>query len=891
MTGSRQVGSGGGPHGRTPGGRFGRENPAAPRAAAGAAGGPDARFRVRLRSARRPPPVPARMFAPPAPAADAPAAAPLPARLEARVRRHGRRRAAVQTVRVARRIDRIFAILLTLQWGVAVYLALWFAPADWHVPRDGVHPNVYAAALLGGLVNLVPVCLALRFEGRTVTRHAVAAAQMFYSGLLIHVTGGRIETHFHVFCSLAFLAAYRDWAVLVVPTLLVAADHAVRGRWWPESIYGTADPAPWRGLEHVGWVLFEDAVLVWGCVRGTKELRHMAELTVRERVALRAAAAGADAERDAARDADRQKSEFLANMSHEIRTPLNAILGFADVLRAGDCTPAERRDHLDVIHGSGKHLLALINDILDLSKVEAGRMEFSRRPCDPQAVLADVLSTLRVRAAEKGLTLESRWVGPAPAAVTTDPDRLRQVLINLVGNALKFTEEGSVRLLAEVVPAGPGDRGGDDGEPRGPRFAVEVHDTGEGIPADKLGLVFDPFRQADASVTRRHGGTGLGLAISRRIAAELGGGLTATSRPGWGSVFRLEVDAGDLSAADWADAARRPGEAVRPDPLGPAVADAPAFAEARRETRPPAGDAGEPADRPPEQAPRRFPHARVLLVDDGDVNRRLFRTVLAKAGVVPVEATNGLDGGDLALRAAADGEPFDLILMDMQMPVMDGYAAAARLRDANLTTAAGEPTPVVALTAHAMSGDRARCLEAGCTEYLSKPVRPAELLALAANLLPDAPPAAAPVDEEVNGAGEEDGAAPPARPPGCRLDEPDLWEVAADFAAELPARAAELRRLLGAGDGAGLRDAAHRWKGAAGTLGYPQFDAPAAALEAAPEAAAPDELAALVDDLSALVAEISAAAASADAADGPAEEPAAAGPNCARVDSNHRPSV
>ena len=806
----------------------------------------------------------------PAPVAPVPAAPPAaggrtrvpdsPARREARVLRHAAKRAAVQTVRVARRIDRIFAVLLTLQWGVAVYLALWFTPDGWDPARHGTHPDVFWAALLGGLVNLVPVCLALRFEGRTVTRHAVAAAQVFYSGLLIHVTGGRIETHFHVFCSLAFIAAYRDWRALVGPTLLVAADHFVRGRWWPESIYGAAEPDLWRGVEHVAWVLFEDAVLVWGCVRGAAELRHLAELTVRERAALRAAAAGADAERDAARDADRQKSEFLANMSHEIRTPLNAILGFADVLRAGDCTPAEADEHLETIHGSGNHLLALINDILDLSKVEAGRMEFARRRCDPQAVIAEVLSALRVRAAGKGLTLEARWVGPAPAHVVTDPDRLRQVLINLVGNAVKFTDQGSVRVLAEVAPAGA------DGTSR---FAVEVHDTGEGIAADKLGLIFDPFRQADASVTRRHGGTGLGLAISRRIAEQLGGTLTAASRAGWGSVFRLEVDAGDLSGAAWLDAGRRPNEAVRPtaaDPVDPAV--------------PLCGGSGGAAPgtlagRPSGDVPRQFPDARVLLVDDGETNRRLFRTVLARAGVAPVEAANGADGSDLALAAAAAGEAFDLILMDMQMPVMDGYAAAARLRAARLTTAAGVPTPIVALTAHAMTGDRDRCLGAGCTDYLSKPVRPADLLALVDSLL--TPAAAGPAADPPGPPGEPD---PAVRPPGCELDDEDadLWEVAAEFAAELPARCRELEALLTADDGPGLRAAAHRWKGAAGTLGYPRFTPPAAALEAAPPDADAAQLAALVGELSALTAEVAAAAGPAAAPGGGLERGAGARP-------------
>ena len=266
-----------------------------------------------------------------------------------------------------------------------------------------------------------------------------------------------------------------------------------------------------------------------------------------------------------------------------------------------------------------------------------------------------------------------------------------------------------------------------------------------------------------------------------------------------------------------------------------------------------------------------------LEADDGETNRRLFRTVLARAGVVPVEAANGRDGSDLALAAAAAGEPFDVILLDMQMPVLDGYAAAGRLRAERLTTAAGAPTPIVALTAHAMSGDRARCLGAGCTEYLSKPVRPADLLALVADFLAAGKAAAAP-SPAADPAGPH-----PDRPAGCELTEEDadLWEVAAEFAADLPARVAELNRLLAAGDGAGLRGAAHRWKGAAGTLGFPQFDAPAAALETAPGDADDAALAALVADLAALTAAVSGAA-------GPAATPA--GRERAREDSNLRPA-
>ena len=399
----------------------------------------------------------------------------------------------------------------------------------------------------------------------------------------------------------------------------------------------------------------------------------------------------------AADAANRAKSAFLAHMSHEIRTPLNGILGFTDVLRAGGATPQETAEYLDTIHGSGRHLLGLVNDVLDLSKVEAGELEFDPAPCDPHAILCEVLSALRVTAAGKGLSLECAWAGPTPETVLTDGRRLRQVLTNLVGNAVKFTDSGLVRVTASV------DRGGDS-----PALVMEVRDTGPGIPADRLEAVFEPFTQGDASVTRVHGGTGLGLAISRRIADGLGGSLTAESQVGWGSAFTLRIAAGDLI-----DVPTRP--ATTAEAVAPAPADSPADLT----------DDGTPADSgdPIVDAPR------VLLVEDGAMNRKLFRVVLARERIVPTEAYDGRAGVDAALAAAADGRPFDVILMDVQMPRLDGLSAAAELRAADLRTAAGAPAPIVALTAHTMTGERERCLAAGCSDYLTKPVDPADLLA------------------------------------------------------------------------------------------------------------------------------------------------------------------
>ena len=732
-----------------------------------------------------------------------------------RLRRRIERRVTLMTARLARRIDRPFATLMPLQWLACVILAVWVCPHPYQdtaeeIAAAGPHPQLFLASVVGGLIALAPMVFIASRPGLPVTRHVIGTAQVAFSALLIHLSGGRIETHFHIYLSLAFLASYRDWRVLALPTALVLADHYVVGRLAPETLYGTPTPDRWLWAEHAFWLLFTDAVLVIGCLRGTAEMRRIAAAVAREKEALRTAAA----ERDAATAADRAKSAFLANMSHEIRTPLNAILGFTDVLRSGNCQPEERNQHLDVIRGSGDHLLALINDILDLSKVESGRMTFERVSCDPNAILASVMSGMRVVAAEKGLSLECRWAGPAPNAVTTDPARTRQILLNLVGNAVKFTETGSVRVTAEVVKNPKG----------GHLFAVDVFDTGEGIAPDKLQTVFDPFTQADVSVTRRHGGTGLGLSISRQIAEKLGGSIVAASRSGAGSLFRVTLDAGDLSNATWSDPDLdgAPAEAV-------GVEDGPSCSLPKPMRR----------------------DARILLVDDGEVNRRLIRVVLQRAGVTPTEATNGRAAVKAALQARAAGRGFDLILMDMQMPVMDGYAASTKLRSAGLTI------PIVALTAHAMSGDRAKCVDAGCTDYLSKPVRPTDLLCLLGELLPamdDAeprspqtdsiPPAVAevsPADERPTLASDvgsdpesDDGE---VRPPGCELSEEDadLWPVAADFYASLPARLAACRGLLEKRDAAGLSDAAHKLAGTAGTLGYPSFTRPAAALEQAAE--------------------------------------------------------
>ena len=516
------------------------------------------------------------------------------------------------------------------------------------------------------------------------------------------------------------------------------------------------------------------------------------QLDLRERKSQEAALREAKNSAEAANDA---KSNFLANMSHEIRTPLGGILGFTDVLRraaeAGEDDADLRLDHLDTIRTSGQHLLTLINDILDLSKIEAGRMEFDLAPCRPHAVVAEVLSVLRVRANEKGLGLDLTWVGAVPETIETDAARLRQLVTNLVGNAIKFTEAGLVRIVAEVLRDGDGDSGT-------PLLTVEVHDTGPGVPADKLATIFEPFSQADASVTRRHGGTGLGLAISRRIAEGLGGTLTATSRLGAGSVFRATVATGPLEGVTFSDG-----------PLDETFGDRHAPTDGRRAAAPAGPLSGD-----------------VLLVEDGEVNRKLISLVLRRAGATVHCEENGKDGSDAALAAAEDGCGFDVVLLDMQMPVMDGYTAARRLRTA------GYAGPIVALTAHAMKGDRERCLAAGCDDYLSKPIDTDALLAVVAGHLA--------ADHGATRDGSPDGDA-------------EFAALSREFLAETPARLAACRDAGANGDWAELSRLAHAWKGTGGTLGFDQFTAPTALLEAAADAGETDRIGPTLDELAELV--------------------------------------
>jgi two-component system sensor histidine kinase/response regulator len=675
---------------------------------------------------------------------------------------------------IFRDTDNLFAKLMLFQWVACIVIALVVSPRTWDGEASQIHIHVWSALLIGGAISLFPVWMTRVWPGAVATRHVIAGAQMLMSALLIGLTGGRIETHFHVFGSLVILSFYRDWRVLVPATVVVGLDHFLRGVYLPYSVYGVLSASPWRSIEHAGWVVFEDVFLIISCFRSIREMRFIAnrtasletsdqrsrqlfddapigmavvaldnqkfrqvnsrfsemvgysepELTDRtpyelthpddlaesqrlvkallegtERCSVekryvrkngdllwanRTACVIRDKDRtpreflimvediterkqaeealrEAKQEADRAnhaKSDFLSRMSHELRTPLNAILGFGQLLERQNPTKPQR-DRVDHIMSAGRHLLNLINEVLDISRIEAGHLQLSVEPVAVGEVLEEAIELMRPLAAHRTMQLSVDVQLGKDLHVLADRQRLKQVLLNLLTNAVKYTAVGG-RVSVSVQQSGSG------------KSRVIVTDTGAGIATEKLARLFTPFDRLDVEQSGVEG-TGLGLALCQRLMHAMDGDIGVDSVVGKGSAFWIELPAVDspLKALP-SDRAAAPKEAC-------------------------GGEGG-----------------KILYIEDNLSNLTLVEQMLAEQP--HLQLLTAMQGG-LGLDLARQHVP-DLILLDLHLPDLRGHEVLERLRSDAIT----RDIPVVVISADATQRQIKRLKSAGAQSYLTKPL-------------------------------------------------------------------------------------------------------------------------------------------------------------------------
>jgi len=590
-----------------------------------------------------------------------------------------------------KKTDRLFLIVFLAQWILGIIFAVTISPLAWHGESSAIHIHVWSAVLFGVAIISFPIYLIVTQPGKPLTRHAIAVAQLLTSVLLIHLTGGRIETHFHVFGSLAFLAYYRDWRVLLTATVVTACDHYFRGVYWPQSVYGVITSGEWRWLEHSAWVVFEDLFLVYTCILGNREWWQLChnqaslevmntnietvvqkktqDLTEAKKLLEDALKESEELREKAvilvqqAESANLAKSEFLSTMSHEIRTPLNGIIGMSDLL-ADIVEGPEQLSYIDTIKSSSEILLAIINDILDFSKIEAGQLHIENSPFNMKAMINDINNCFALSVEGKAVEFQINTSSALHDYYIGDVTRIRQIVINFLSNAFKFTDEGYVRLCIDVLNT----------TNDGAQVYFEVQDTGKGISKENQSKLFRKFTQEDMSTTRLYGGTGLGLAICKSIVDLMDGEIGFSSEINRGSCFWVKLNLKHAQSAQ--EAAITP--VIRSD----------------------------------------FSGKKVLIVEDNLVNQRVSRLMLESLKLLTDIANNGQEAVE-----KCQTETYDLILMDCQMPIMNGYDATRTIKKAfNM--------PVVALTADVTKEQQQQCFEAGMDDFVSKPVKKQTLQAL-----------------------------------------------------------------------------------------------------------------------------------------------------------------
>jgi PAS domain S-box-containing protein len=512
--------------------------------------------------------------------------------------------------------------------------------------------------------------------------------------------------------------------------------------------------------------------------------------------------------RDAAEEANHAKTSFLSNMSHEIRTPMTAILGFTEVLKRGTGrSDSNWQKHLNTISSSGKHLLELINDVLDLSKVESGALEIESIKCKPYMVAHDVVQVLNVRAEEKSIGLDIVVPEPLPEHIISDSSRLRQIITNLVGNAIKFTDQGGVQIILRT-----------EQQADKSMLAIDVVDSGIGMNEKQLGAIFKPFVQADSSITRRFGGTGLGLAISKKLAGALGGDITVSSEMNVGTTFTAKVETGSLDGI----------ELLSPDEVKRRMSESEDTHETMQWV---------------------FPPSKILVIDDAAENRELITLVLSDLGIESETAEHGAIGVQMAHESQ-----YDIIMSDIQMPVMDGYETAKTLR------ANGIKQPIIALTANAMKGYEERILNSGFSHYMTKPIDLDALTRLLGDLLGG---------ESTVVTAETQAQAAVAAPPAAVAELPQvpnnatpiysrmggsetLGHVVDKFIEKLHLQLPKIEEAYSTRNYAELASLAHWLKGSGGTVGFDALFEPAKDLEVFAGTANDEKIAANIAHIKAL---------------------------------------